>query len=393
MTKLYKYICSIVLAIATVTAAAGNPPARFADVIEFDRTVFDFGDIMLSDGPVSCTFNAKNIGKKAIAIYNVVSSCGCTGVKWTREPILPGKTGKITATYSNDEGAFPFDKTLTVYVSNVKRPIVLRLRGVSHKEKLSPEKIYCTRFGILGIKDPDIKCGNMQQGEQKSGEIVIANLGKVPADVSFEKITKGMALSVTPNPIPPKSTGKLTYTITSDRSKWGRNYYYATPVINGKSYKAVITAVQEVPNSERGALNATDINPELGQGKSEIGIWTFTKENFSGWSATQIDSAAQPMFDASTCSLGKIKKGLVADAVFPVKNSGLSVFKIYKIDSDNTCTSVISSSPVLPAEKGNLRIRVDTSSLTEGETLIMLTLTTNSPLRPVINLFITGWII
>ena len=79
--------------------------------VELDKTIHDFGDVMINDGPLSCTFNIKNISKQPMAIYNVVSSCGCTNVHWTREPIQAGGKGKISATYSNDEGPYPFEKT------------------------------------------------------------------------------------------------------------------------------------------------------------------------------------------------------------------------------------------------------------------------------------------
>ena len=80
--------------------------------VEFDKTIHNFGDVMLSDGPLSCTFTMKNVSEKPVVIYNVVTSCGCTDVEWTREPIKPGNTGTISTVYTNDEGPYPFDKTL-----------------------------------------------------------------------------------------------------------------------------------------------------------------------------------------------------------------------------------------------------------------------------------------
>ena len=48
---------------------------------------------------------------------------------WTREAIAPGAKGEIKATYSNDEGTGTFDKTLTVYTSAQKKPVILHLKG------------------------------------------------------------------------------------------------------------------------------------------------------------------------------------------------------------------------------------------------------------------------
>jgi Protein of unknown function (DUF1573). len=112
------------------------------EVVEFDRTVHDFGDISVNDGPVTCTFTVKNIGKEPIAIYEVVTSCGCTDAQWTREPLQPGKTGTITGTYKNEDGPVPFDKTLTVYIAGVSKPVILRMRGVVHEKKKSVAELY-----------------------------------------------------------------------------------------------------------------------------------------------------------------------------------------------------------------------------------------------------------
>lgn len=139
MIRIFKHIAAAVTvaAFSLSMAAQVKTDGKSTDidgVVRFDKTIHDFGDVTLGQGALNCAFTATNISDKPIVIYNVVSSCGCTGVKWTREPVLPGKSGKISATYSNDEGPYPFDKTLTVYISNVKKPVVLRLRGIAHEK-------------------------------------------------------------------------------------------------------------------------------------------------------------------------------------------------------------------------------------------------------------------
>ena len=96
---------------------------------EFDRTVHDFGSFTVNDGPQSCCFTVTNKGEGPLTILSAISSCGCTGVKWTRTSIEPGETGTIEATYSNEDGPYPFDKTVTVYLSDIKKPVILHLRG------------------------------------------------------------------------------------------------------------------------------------------------------------------------------------------------------------------------------------------------------------------------
>jgi len=97
---------------------------------EFDKTTHNFGTISTKDGAQTCTFTVKNTGDVPLTILSAIPSCGCTGIKWTRESIKPGEKGVIEAVYSNEDGPYPFDKTITVYLSDIKKPVILHLRGV-----------------------------------------------------------------------------------------------------------------------------------------------------------------------------------------------------------------------------------------------------------------------
>lgn len=95
----------------------------------FDKTTHDFGTVKENAGPLSCTFTLSNTSEAPITIFAVITSCGCTEVTWTKEPIEPGAKGTVTATYANEDGPYPFDKTLTVYTSAQKKPVILHLTG------------------------------------------------------------------------------------------------------------------------------------------------------------------------------------------------------------------------------------------------------------------------
>lgn len=114
------------LLIAVASLLAGTNP-------DFDKTVHDFGIVGLKDGPQTCTFTYTNDTEEPVNILAVVSSCGCTEVDWTRKTIEPGGQGTVSATYANEDGPYPFDKTLTVYLSTQKKPVILHLKGVVKK--------------------------------------------------------------------------------------------------------------------------------------------------------------------------------------------------------------------------------------------------------------------
>ena len=362
MKHLFSILTLMFLALGSAFAQV-----KISDGLEADKVVHNFGEILHKSGPVSCTFTVTNISDKPAVIYNVLSSCGCTDVEWTREPLLPGKKGKISVTYSNDEGPVPFDKTLTVYVSDVKKPILLKVRGVSVEKPKPLKESYPVAFGPLGLQKTELKCGNLEQGLKKSESTMVANISSSPIKVEFQDVSENLSISVSPNPIPANSTAEMSFTVTADEDLWGKNTYWATPVINGKTYK----------NSE---------------GKSRIGVWAFTKDNFSDFPESERPNAPRPMFETSTYSFGKIKKGETVHAEFTFKNQGKQTFRIYKVDVDACCYSHSTIPAAAPGEEVTFRVHLDTKDMKPGESLSIVTLTTNSPLRPIVNLFIAGWI-
>ena len=66
--------------------------------IEWLDTSIDFGSKKMGD-IVSITFRCKNTGNKPLYLYDVHPSCGCTLADYTKEPIAPGKEGKIVAQF------------------------------------------------------------------------------------------------------------------------------------------------------------------------------------------------------------------------------------------------------------------------------------------------------
>lgn len=358
MKKLAIYLLAAVLSVAGAFAQTGKP-VDVEGIAQFDKVVHDFGDFLLSDGPKSCEFTVKNIGSRPFAIMQVVSSCGCTDVTWTKTPVKEGEKGVISATYSNDQGAYPFEKTLTVYITSLNKPVILRLRGNVTEKKKPLAELYPVHIGNMGIKETVFKVGNINQGGERSDFAMVANLGKSPLKVAFKNVSANLTVRVEPESIPAGGTGKLIYTIKSDRNLWGKNWYKATPVVDGKAGEA-------------------------------LQFWAFTKEDFTGLTKEQKEKAAQPMAEASTYSFGVIKAGKPVEAVFTLKNEGKSALKLYKADADNPAATPGQLPSLAPGAKGTFKVKVDTSKLPKGEVLIIVTLTTNSPLRPIVNLFISG---
>lgn len=105
--------------------------ATFANaqgVIKFKTESHDFGKV--EEGvQAAYTFEFTNTGTAPVVISNAQASCGCTTPDWTKEPVMPGKTGKVMASFNSQGRPGSFSKTVTV-ISNSETPqIVLSIKG------------------------------------------------------------------------------------------------------------------------------------------------------------------------------------------------------------------------------------------------------------------------
>lgn len=384
------YIILTVISALCLFSSAAKAQTTVDNIVSVDKTIHDFGDIYSGTGPVSATFTFKNISDKPFLLFQVVSSCGCTEAEWTREPIQPGKTGTVTATYNNEDGPYPFDKTITVYLSELKKPIILHIRGSVHEHSMPLKETYPIIIGNLGLKSVEIKAGNLSQRDKKSGSIVVANVGIKPMKVQFQDVSDGLMVSIFPNPIPARSTATMSYTISASRDRWGKNWYYATPVIDGKIYKAIFKS--KVGEEEENNGFYTEKNTRIGAGKSEIAFWATTKENFSSLPEDYKQDGPNPSFTKSTVSFGKLASGAKTTLTFEYTNKGKRESEFFKLDADCHNVTVKEMAKTDAGKKGRIVVELDTKGMPKGENIIALNLYTNSPLRPVISLQIEGTI-
>lgn len=110
------FLFAVVFAITS--GAFAQPQAKkVADVAKFEKETIDFGKIK-QNIPAKGTFTVTNISTVPLIIEQANSTCGCTISDYTKEPIAPGKTGVVIATF-NAANAGHFEKHLTVKFAGV----------------------------------------------------------------------------------------------------------------------------------------------------------------------------------------------------------------------------------------------------------------------------------
>jgi hypothetical protein len=94
-------------------AKAINDTSGYTTIEWLDSTNRDIGNI--EQGQVlQIQWHLRNSGNKPLIIANVRPGCGCTGAKWTTEPIAPGKEGVVTAEFNSQN--YPGTQHKSVFV-------------------------------------------------------------------------------------------------------------------------------------------------------------------------------------------------------------------------------------------------------------------------------------
>jgi hypothetical protein len=122
---------TVILAVAmlftlTVYQNAASIAKGFNAAWAWEKTTHTFGKIE-QNKPVTATFEFTNTGDTPVVITNAQGSCGCTVPSYTKEPIAPGESGIIKATY-NAAATGVFNKTVTV-TANIDKPQTLTITG------------------------------------------------------------------------------------------------------------------------------------------------------------------------------------------------------------------------------------------------------------------------
>ena len=131
------------------------------------------------NGPVVYEFSFVNKGTRAISILTVQPSCGCTTPGWSKEPIAPGKTGVIKASFDPNGRPGYFNKSLTVSTDLDTNPIVLLIKGnvIDKKSERGPYDLVIVN-GNLRLRNSSFNVGKVLINREPSA------VDQVPARIT-----------------------------------------------------------------------------------------------------------------------------------------------------------------------------------------------------------------
>lgn len=125
LLSLTAFALTTVLFAQEATDAA--PKKTADDVAKFKSETLDLGKL-IQNNPSAGVFEVTNISKEPLLIEQANPTCGCTISDYTKEPIAPGQSGTIKATY-NAKNIGMFEKHLTVKFAGVEGMKSITIKG------------------------------------------------------------------------------------------------------------------------------------------------------------------------------------------------------------------------------------------------------------------------
>ena len=344
-----KILSTLCMALVAVAMMAQQP------VITFEKTEHDFGKINEGDGRVSVDFEFKNEGMAPLVLSNVRASCGCTTPSWTKEPVEPGQTGKITVTYNPNGRPGRFQKTVTI-TSNASEPTKkVYIKGEVIPKQAKPVNKYTLAVGELNMKTKVLDLGTIKKGEDKTGELEYTNLKAEEHTVDLAIADPFLASQVTLPTVKQNEVGKFVFALDSKATKlYGPVEVYAYVVIDGK---------KDLSETFRLTLKADIV------------------EDFSGLSVEDKQNA--PILEtADSFDAGKLAAGKVHKFSFAVKNSGVNPLQVRRVYSADKLISAKTPKAVKSGKKGAVNVEIDTKGLQPGSYSRELIVITNDFANP-----------
>lgn len=173
-----KRIVSSLFSILLFSGIALAQPA-----IKFTKESHDFGEVI--EGKLaSYEFEITNSGDAPLIINNVQASCGCTSPHWTKEPIMPGKTGIIKATYNSAGRPGAFNKSLTIVsnAGNGSKTVFIKGAVVKREDKVYTEEEKKKSAKIV-IEKGTYKIGKLEINQPGTAKVLVSNKGINPLEI------------------------------------------------------------------------------------------------------------------------------------------------------------------------------------------------------------------
>jgi len=323
----------------------------------FKETVHDFGQIKELDGPISFKFDFINTGQKPVIIQGVRASCGCTTPDWSRNEVVPGDSGFVTAEYHPLNRPGPFNKSLTVTTNGTPSTIVLRIRGQVMPKPRTIEDDFPTVLGALRIKYRALNMGRVKNNEPAVKSFQVYNQSQ--KTINFQSKVEApdyIHLAFDPSSLGSEEKGNLIVTYDVEKR-------------------------HDLGFMSDNLVFYTNENGE--DARKSLSVYADVQQYFPPMTPEQMAQAPHLSIEKKIVDFGKMKQGEVKATDFVLVNEGQSDLKIVKTKSSCSCTVArLATTTLKPGDRALLNVTFNSTGR-RGNQQKSVTIYTNDPKAPV----------
>ncbi len=321
----------------------------------FREEVFNFGSVVESEGAVVHGFEFTNTTNRPITIVKVQPSCGCTTPDWSKEPVMPGKTGFIKASFDPKGRPGYFDKSLSVVTDVDNTTVQLRIKGQVVSGVIS-ERDFEKSLGNMGLQSSSFNMGKVfLKDEYLVKDFSWKNLSRNPIEISKEVSPDFIIVDVNPSVVAPGEVGQIRLSYNGEKKN---KYGFQSDNIE------------------------VHTNDPLMPIKS-ISVFATLEEFFPQMEPAELAKAPGLFISDKVFDLGRIKQTSGATKILSVSNTGKKPLLIREIQSNCTCTVVsITSKTIKPGGSAEIKIIFNPEER-KGTQQKSITLYSNDPKNPV----------
>lgn len=355
--KALRTLLCIPAAVAGIICAAGPQ-------ITWRETFHNFGAFSEDSGMARTSFRYVNTGDEPLIIIGARTTCGCTVADYSRTPLAPGDSAKITVDYDPAGRPGRFEKGIIVDTNTEPRRTRLTIKGTVVGGEASVRTQYPVAQGPLALRNATALVGDVVKGHMKTVFINAYNRSNDTISPQIGPLPPHIHVSLEPAKIPPGEQASFIIYFRSDKSDvWGLS---ETPVT---------------------------ITPAPGTPAFELPVVASVIEDFSALTDRQREKAPVIAFTPGRIEFPQLPPdGGETSATLRITNRGRSPLEIRRIYSPDRGIHVTPprKTTVKPGKHLDVEITVNTALL-PGEFLnARITVISNDPANPVENIRLTG---
>ena len=340
--------------------------AQVAKPLQFKEEIFDFGSIKEHGGPVMHEFTFLNNSSRHIKIVNVQASCGCTTPDWSKEPVAPGKTGFIQASFNPVGRPGYFNKQLTVTTDFDSNPILLQIKGQVAVEGETEKIQFQSANGSWKLKTGSFNMGKVFiKDEFTVRDFQILNGGSKPVTFSGKAVGPSyIKIDVQPKTLAPGEKGNIK---VSYNGKMKGVYGFQSDNIE------VFTDDESVPTKS-------------------FSIYATLEDEFPQLKAEDLAKAPQLRVQYSTLDFGRLRPNTASVREIQFYNTGKKDLDIKSLQGNCSCvTASATKTKIRPGESSSIKISLNPQDR-KGSLQKSLTIYSNDPQNPVQRITFSGYV-